>query len=212
VKSVAYRVWPESLCTGLTSVGSSASVCRVKSSGTCQTKTCEQERVSGGIGKRQAETRYLAIVGTRSDDRVVERVPANGRQGGVGSESGVILGAPVGVEDGGRVATEQGHDIGELATLIDRNDSKGAATAGLPIDRQVLGVGLDQVGVPGILGDAEVVVTLLLRRDGASGRDPDGNEAWVGAYLLGRLPEDVSCLVLDMSCARDGRLQALTVL
>jgi hypothetical protein len=69
------------------------------------------------------------------------------------------------------VATEQGHDIGELSTFIDRDDSKGAATAGLPIDREVLGVGLDQVGVPSILGDAEVVVTLLLRREGSSGRD-----------------------------------------
>ena len=61
------------------------------------------------------------------------------------------------------MATEQGHDIGQLSTLVDRNDSKGAATAGLPIDRQVLGVGLDQVRVPSILRDAEVVVTLLLR-------------------------------------------------
>ena len=75
-----------------------------------------------------------------------------------------IGGAPVGIEDGSRVATEQGHDIGQLSTLIDGDDSKGTTTAGLPIDRQVLGVGLDQVGVPGILGDAEVVVTLLLRR------------------------------------------------
>jgi hypothetical protein len=84
---------------------------------------------------------------------------------------GAIEGAPVRVEDSGRVATEQGHDIGELSTFIDRDDSKGAATAGLPIDREVLGVGLDQVGVPSILGDAEVVVTLLLRREGSSGRD-----------------------------------------
>jgi hypothetical protein len=173
---MVYRVWPESLCTGLTSVGSSASVCRVKFSGTCQTKTCKQERVSGGIGGRYERVLYLAIVGTRSNDGVVKGVPVNGRQGGVGWESGVYLGAPVGVEDGGRVATEQGQDIGELSTLIDRNNSKGAATAGLPIDREVLGVGLDQVGVPSILRDAEVVVTLLLHREGPSERDPGDSE------------------------------------
>ena len=89
----------------------------------------------------------------------------------------MIEDAPVCVEDGGRVATEQGHDIGELSTLINGNDSKGAATAGLPIDRQVLGVGLDQVGVPSILRDAEVVVTLLLRRERSSERGPGDNEA-----------------------------------
>lgn len=183
-------------------MGSSASVCRVKFSGTCQTKTCKQERVSGGIGARCERMDYLAIVGTRSNDRVVEGVPVNGRQGGVGWESGVVLGAPVGVEDGGRVATEQGQDIRELSTLIDRNDSKGAATAGLPIDREVLGIGLDQVGVPSILRDAEVVVTLLLRREGLSERDSGDNKAWIEAYLLGRLAEDVSCKVLDGSCAR----------
>lgn len=75
---------------------------------------------------------------------------------------GRLVGAPVGVKDGSRVATEQGHDIGQLSTLVDGNDGKGTAAASLPIDRQVLGVGLDQVGVPGILGDAEVVVTLFL--------------------------------------------------
>lgn len=89
----------------------------------------------------------------------------------------MIEDAPVGVEDGGRVATEQGHDIGKLSTLINGNDSKGAAAAGLPIDRQVLGVGLDQVGVPSILRDAEVVVTLLLRRERSSERGPGDNEA-----------------------------------
>ena len=89
---------------------------------------------------------------------------------------GVVEGAPVGVEDGGRVPTEQGHDIGEFSTLIDRNDSKGAATASLPIDREVLGVGLDQIGVPSILRDAVVVVTLLLYKKESSDRDPSDNE------------------------------------
>ena len=116
------------------------------------------------------------------------------RVGDVGS-------APVGVEDGSSVATEQGHNIGQLSTLIDRNDSKGATTAGLPIDRKVLGVGLDQVRVPSILRDAEVVVTLLLLRKGSSERNAVDGGGCDEGYLLGRLPEDVSWLVLAMSCA-----------
>jgi len=68
------------------------------------------------------------------------------------------------------VAAEQGQNIGQLAALVDGNDSEGTAAASLPIDREVLGVGLDQVGVPGILGDAEVVVTLFLQRKTASER------------------------------------------
>lgn len=119
--------------------------------------------------------------------------------------------APVGVEDGGRVATEQGQNIGQLSTLIDGDDGKGATTAGLPIDRKVLGVGLDQVRVPSILRDAEIVVTLLLRGEESSERKTVEVERCDEGYLLGRLPEDVSCLVLAMSCAWDRRVEALTV-
>lgn len=93
------------------------------------------------------------------------------------------------------MATEQGHNIGQLSTLLDRNDSKGAATAGLPIDRKVLGVGLDQVRVPSILRDAEIVVTLLLLGRGSLERDAVDGESYNEAYLLGRLPKDVSCRV-----------------
>lgn len=75
------------------------------------------------------------------------------------------------------MATEQGHNIGQLSTLVDRNDSKGATTAGLPIDRKVLGVGLDQVRVPSILRDAEIVVTLLLFGQGPLERDTADGES-----------------------------------
>lgn len=109
------------------------------------------------------------------------------------------------------MATEQGHNIGQLSALIDRNDSKGATTAGLPIDRKVLWVGLDQVRVPSILRDAEIVVTLLLREEESSEGDMVDVETCDKGYLLGRLPEDVSCLVLAMSCAWDRRVEALTV-
>ena len=49
---------------------------------------------------------------------------------------------PVSVEDGGGVATEQRYLVGELAALVEGDDGEGATTAGLPVDGQVLGVGL----------------------------------------------------------------------
>jgi hypothetical protein len=98
--------------------------------------------------------------------------------------------APVGIEDSRRVAAEQGNLVGHLAPLAEGDDGEGAATAGLPIDREVFGVDLDrrqhetnravqpvtatrgtdgragaylhQVCVPGIATDAEVVVAELL--------------------------------------------------
>lgn len=55
---------------------------------------------------------------------------------------------PVGVEDGAGVAAEQGNDVGQLAALVERNDSEGATAAGLVVGGQVLGVDLG-VGVSG---------------------------------------------------------------
>ena len=49
---------------------------------------------------------------------------------------------PVGVEDGGSVTPEQRDHIGELPLLLERDDGKGATTAGLPVYREVLGVRL----------------------------------------------------------------------
>lgn len=102
----------------------------------------------------------LAVVRGRRDERVVE-------------------GRPVGVEDGGRVSAEQRQHVGGAAALVDGDDGKGTASAGLPVDGNVFGVGLgavsaragqvacawadlDQVGVPGILADAQVIVALFL--------------------------------------------------
>lgn len=92
------------------------------------------------------------------------------------------------------MSTEQRNLIRELALLVQGNDGKGAAAGGIPIDRQVLGVGLhsllvsigagidgqrpprsshlDQVRVPRIAADVQVVVAGVLPR---------------------RLSEDVSC-------------------
>lgn len=64
-----------------------------------------------------------AVVGGRGQDMVVERVP-------------------VGVEHGRRVAAEEGDLVGDLAALVDGDDGECATAAGLPIDREVLGVGL----------------------------------------------------------------------
>jgi hypothetical protein len=86
---------------------------------------------------------------------------------------------PIGVEDGGSVPAEEGNLVGCSAAFIEGNDGKSASTAGLPVDCDVLGVGLwgmsascprsrarradlDQVGVPRILRDAEIVIALLL--------------------------------------------------
>ena len=44
-------------------------------------------------------------------------------------------GSPVGVEDGGSVASKEGYLIGKLPAFIQRYDGECATTAGLPIDR-----------------------------------------------------------------------------
>jgi hypothetical protein len=85
---------------------------------------------------------HLSIVTSTGKDVVVERVP-------------------VVVQHGGSVSSEQRHDIGQLSSLFQRDDGECAAAGGLPVDGQVLGVTFHEVGVPGVLADAEVVVALL---------------------------------------------------
>lgn len=50
--------------------------------------------------------------------------------------------SPVSVEHGRSVAAKQRDLVRSLALLVQRDDCKGAASRRLPIDRQVLGVGL----------------------------------------------------------------------
>ena len=86
---------------------------------------------------------------------------------------------PVGIENGSGVPAEERDLVGDSAALLEGNDSKCAAAAGLPVDCEVFGIGLcsmsfrfsrsrarradfNQVGVPGVLGDAEVIIALLL--------------------------------------------------
>ena len=88
------------------------------------------------------------------------------------------------------MAAEEGHQLGGAADFIDGDDGEGASSACFPVDRDVLGVGLrgcelsrcvvawsrgrvrgwaglgwadlDQVGVPRVLRNAQVVVALFL--------------------------------------------------
>ena len=83
----------------------------------------------------------------------------------------VVEWVPIGVEDGGGVSAEERYPIRGTTALADGDDGEGASTAGFPIDGQELGVGFYEVGVPGVLGNAEAVVALL---------------------ALGRLSEDVA--------------------
>lgn len=54
-------------------------------------------------------------------------------------------GVPVSVEDSGCVSAEERQLVGGSAALVDGDDGKGAAAAGLPVDRDVFGVCLEGV-------------------------------------------------------------------
>lgn len=86
---------------------------------------------------------------------------------------------PVGVENGGGVPAEERDLVRHSAALLEGDDGECAAAAGFPVDCEVLRIGLcvmsmcfsrsrarradlNQVGVPGVLGDAEVIIALLL--------------------------------------------------
>ena len=76
----------------------------------------------------------------------------------------VVEGIPVGVENSGGVSAEERYAVRGSASLADGDDGEGASTAGLPIDSEVFGVGFYEIGVPGILGDAQAIVALLTLR------------------------------------------------
>ena len=80
----------------------------------------------------------LAIFGCGGDHTIIERVPPRLVSSSVRSRyrgRGVAgFAVPVGVEDGRRVSAEKGDHVGELASLVQRYDSKGATARGIPID------------------------------------------------------------------------------
>lgn len=107
---------------------------------------------------------HLSIVTSTGKNVVVERVP-------------------VVVQHGSSVPSEQRHDIGQLSTLFQRDDGECAAAGRLPVHGQVLGVTFHQVGVPGVLADAQVVVAGLA----LAGLSEDMSWRWRGqdAIIVG---------------------------
>jgi len=85
---------------------------------------------------------HLSIVTSTGKNVVVERVP-------------------VVVQHGSSMSSEQRHNVRQLSTLFQRDDGECAAAGRLPVDGEVLGVTFDQVGVPCVLADAQVVVAGL---------------------------------------------------
>lgn len=90
---------------------------------------------------------------------------------------------PVGVQHRCGVSAEERYLVWQLALLIQRNDSKGTTTRSIPIDRQILGVDLycqygrsssegkgggwvyfDEIRIPSIATDMEVIVSVVLSR------------------------------------------------
>ena len=85
----------------------------------------------------------FAIVGSRSNERVVERTPVRRSACVIPPPSRSFV--PVSVEYSGGMAAEEGYLLWETAALVDGNDSKRATTAGFPIDGDVFWVGLSRV-------------------------------------------------------------------
>ena len=87
------------------------------------------------------EDAHLAIVRGRRYQRVIERTPTgqlvlpflclfHGRS------------IPVGVEDSSSVAAEEGQLVRGAAKLIDGDDGKSTTATSLPVDGDILGIGL----------------------------------------------------------------------
>lgn len=54
----------------------------------------------------------------------------------------MVVCAPVGIEDSRGVPAEQGNEIRELSLLVQGDDGEGTPAARLPVNGEVLGVGL----------------------------------------------------------------------
>lgn len=78
-----------------------------------------------------------------------------------GRDEGVVEGRPGGVEDGGSVCTNEREEIRQLARPVERDDAECPSAAGLPVDAEVLGRALDEVGVECEVGGLDVAVVLL---------------------------------------------------
>ena len=54
-------------------------------------------------------------------------------------------GVPVGVENGGGVSAEEGHQLGGAAILIDRDDGESTTATCFPVDGDILRIGLEDM-------------------------------------------------------------------
>lgn len=127
--------------------------------------------MSGQLSNRH---HILGLLGIGAQGEVVRHLPQAHLSVVAGTGDNVIVeGAPVVIQHGGSVSPEQWHHLRQLSTLLQRDDGECAAARGLPVDGQVFGVAFDEVGVPGVLADAQVVVAL---------------------FASARLSEDVPCV------------------
>lgn len=127
--------------------------------------------MSGQLSNRH---HILGLLGIGAQGEVVRHLPQAHLSVITGTGDNVIVeGAPVVIQHGGSVSPEQWHHLRQLSTLLQRDDGECAAARGLPVDGQVFGVAFDEVGVPGVLADAQVVVAL---------------------FASARLSEDVPCV------------------
>lgn len=122
------------------------------------------------------------------------------------------------------MAAEEGHLVGHATPLIDGDDGEGASSGSFPIHCDVFGVSLHQVGVPGILGNAQIIVALFLGEGLAdvwwsqSGHELHSSGGWVSItpFLCSVRRRGLDHSVLAVSSrltgrARDSRyLEALT--
>lgn len=131
---------------------------------------------------------YLAIISTRCEQTVVKWAPAALLSRILTSLHRIDQTIPISIQHGSRMSSEERNQIGQLAALADRDNSERAAAARFPVDRDVLGIRLDDVAVPGVLGDAEIVVALFLHRSATV----EGCLTELAANLLRRPSEDVS--------------------
>lgn len=130
----AYLVCPVSLLTGATSAGSSASVKRVKSLGTSHMKI---------LPSSEPEAITRSLKGCLQDTPSAQRKRARAWQTSADpSGRRSVFALPVGIQDNSSVPAEEGHLVGQLAPLVHGDDGECAAAAGLPVDREILRVGL----------------------------------------------------------------------
>lgn len=149
----------------------------------------------------------LSIVGSGSNDTVVEGIPMRTRQleSQVYCKQGGPHCSPVSIKHRRSVSSEQRNLLWQATLLIQGNDSKGTTTASLPVHSEVFRVDLathalpvsihpstsiaqaeqpylDQIGVPRIATDVQVIV---------------------GGFLPRRLPKYVSLMPMSARRVRD---------